>query len=281
MHKTRTHVDVLFFSNLGRVYKLRGYQIPEGSRISKGIPIQNLLPLEKGEKIMSIISVWNYEEGRFLFFATKDGLVKRTSVKEFESVRKNGKIAISLRENDSLLDVKYTKGSEIICLASSKGKLVKFNENQARPLGRTASGVKGIELDAGAQVIGMTTSLEGDYILVITTRGFGKMSEISEYRETKRGAKGVTTVNATVKTGKLVAMRAVEGDEDLMMVTNGGTVIRIPLDQVKVAHRVTQGVKVIRLDDDKQRVSSITVVPRDLEGEDEEEIVEEAPAINE
>ncbi len=281
MHKTRTHVDVLFFSNLGRVYKLRGYQIPEGSRISKGIPIQNLLPLEKGEKIMSIISVWNYEEGRFLFFATKDGLVKRTSVKEFESVRKNGKIAISLRENDSLLDVKYTKGSEIICLASSKGKLVKFNENQARPLGRTASGVKGIELDSGAQVIGMTTSLEGDYILVITTRGFGKMSEISEYRETKRGAKGVTTVNATVKTGKLVAMRAVEGDEDLMMVTNGGTVIRIPLEQVKVAHRVTQGVKVIRLDDDKQRVSSITVVPRDLEGEDEEEIVEEAPATNE
>ena len=282
MHKTRTHVDVLFFSNLGRVYKLRGYQIPEGSRISKGIPIQNLLPLEKGEKIMSIISVWNYEEGRFLFFATKDGLVKRTSVKEFESVRKNGKIAISLRENDSLLDVKYTKGSEIICLASNKGKLVKFNENQARPLGRTASGVKGIELDAGAQVIGMTTSLEGNYILVITTRGFGKMSEISEYRETKRGAKGVTTVNATVKTGKLVAMRAVEGDEDLMMVTNGGTVIRIPLEQVKVAHRVTQGVKVIRLDDDKQRVSSITVVPRDLEGEeDAEEIIEETPAENE
>ena len=231
---------------------------------------------------MSIISVWNYEEGRFLFFATKEGLVKRTSVKEFESVRKNGKIAISLRENDSLLDVKYTKGNEIICLASSKGKLVKFNENQARPLGRTASGVKGIELDDNAQVVGMTTSLEGNYILVITTRGFGKMSEISEYRETKRGAKGVTTVNATVKTGKLVAMRAVEGDEDLMMVTNGGTVIRIPLDQVKVAHRVTQGVKVIKLDDDKQRVSSITVVPHDDEEEAEvEEVVEEISTENE
>ena len=283
MHKTKTHVDVLFFSNLGRVYKLRGYQIPEGSRISKGIPIQNLLPLEKGEKIMSIISVWNYEEGRFLFFATKDGLVKRTSIKEFESVRKNGKIAISLRENDSLLDVKYTKGSEIICLASNKGKLVKFNENQARPLGRTASGVKGIELDDNAQVIGMTTSLEGNYILVITTRGFGKMSEIGEYRETKRGAKGVTTVNATVKTGKLVAMRAVEGNEDLMMVTNSGTVIRIPLEQVKVAHRVTQGVKVIRLDDDKQRVSSITVVPHDDEEDDlvEEVVAEEASTENE
>ena len=281
MLHTRTHVDVLFFSNLGRVYKLRGYQIPEGSRISKGIPIQNLLPLEKGEKVMSIISVWNYEEGRFLFFATKQGLVKRTSVKEFESVRKNGKIAISLREDDSLLDVKYTKGSETICLASSKGKLVKFNENQARPLGRTASGVKGIELDDNSQVIGMTTSLEGNYILVITTRGFGKMSEISEYRETKRGAKGVTTVNATVKTGKLVAMRAVNGNEDLMMVTNGGTVIRIPVEQIKVAHRVTQGVKVIRLDDDKQRVSSITVVPHDEEDEVIEAAAEEAPAENE
>ena len=272
MHKTKTHVDVLFFSNLGRVYKLRGYQIPEGSRISKGIPIQNLLPLEKGEKIMSIISVWNYEEGRFLFFGTKDGLVKRTSITEFESVRKNGKIAITLREGDALLDVKYTKGNEIICLASNKGKLVKFNENQARPLGRTATGVKGIELDENAQVIGMTTSLEGNYILVITTRGFGKMSEIGEYRETKRGAKGVTTVNATVKTGKLVAMRAVNGDEDLMMVTNGGVVIRIQLEQVKVAHRVTQGVKVIRLEDDKQRVSSITVVPHE-----DEEGVEETP----
>ena len=277
MLHTRTHVDVLFFSNLGRVYKLRGYMIPEGSRTSKGIPIQNLLPLEKGEKVMSIIPVWNYEEGRFLFFGTKDGLVKRTSIKEFESVRKNGKIAITLRENDSLLDVKYTKGNETICLASSKGKLVKFNENQARPLGRTASGVKGIELDDNAQVVGMTTSLEGNYILVITSRGFGKMSEIEEYRETKRGAKGVTTVNATVKTGKLVAMRAVNGDEDLMMVTNGGVVIRIPLEQVKVAHRVTQGVKVIRLEDDKQRVSSITVVPHEDEEGSEEVSPEAAP----
>ena len=278
MLHTRTHIDVMFFSNLGRVYRLRGYMIPEGSRISKGIPIQNLLPLEKGEKVMSIIPIEDYSEGNFLFFATKEGVIKRTPVEEFESVRKNGKIAISLRENDALLDVKYTKGNETICLASSKGKLVKFNENQARPLGRTASGVKGIELDDNAQVVGMTTSLEGNYILVITSRGFGKMSEISEYRETKRGAKGVTTVNATVKTGKLVAMRAVNGDEDLMMVTNNGTVIRIPLEQVKVAHRVTQGVKVIRLEDDKQRVSSITVVPHEDEGEEGEAPVEEQPA---
>lgn len=281
MLHTRTHIDVMFFSNLGRVYRLRGYMIPEGSRISKGIPMQQLLNLEKGEKIMSIIPIEDYSEGNFLFFATKDGVVKRTAVKEFESVRKNGKIAISLRDGDALLDVKYTTGDVTVCLASSKGKLVKFNENQARPLGRTASGVKGIELDDGAAVIGMTTSLEGDFILVITSHGYGKMSEIGEYRETKRGAKGVTTVNATMKTGKLVAMRAVKGDEDLMMVTNNGTVIRIPLEQVKVAHRVTQGVKVIRLEDDKQRVSSITVVPHEEEGEENGEApAEEIPAEN-
>lgn len=273
MLHTRTHIDVMFFSNLGRVYRLRGYMIPEGSRVSKGIPIQNLLNLEKGEKIMSIIPIEDYSEGHFLFFATKDGLVKRTPVKEYESVRKNGKIAISLREGDALLDVKQTDGNAKICLASSKGKLVRFQEDQARPLGRTASGVKGIELDDGAIAVGMTTSLEGNYILVITSHGFGKMSEVDEYRETKRGAKGVTALNCTVKNGKLVAMRAVAGDEDLMMVTNTGVIIRIPLEQVKIAHRVTQGVKVIRLEDDKQRVSSITVVPH----EDAEEGAEEAP----
>ena len=275
MIHTKTHIDVMFFSNLGRVYRLRGYMIPEGSRISKGIPAQNLLNLEKGEKVCAIVPVESYDDGKYFMFATKDGLVKRTSIKEYESVRKNGKIAISLREGDALLDVKQTDGNALIALASSKGKLVKFNENQARPLGRTASGVKGIELDDGAECIGMTTSLEGGYILVITSRGYGKMSEAGEYRETKRGAKGVTTLNATPKNGKLVAMRAVNGDEDLMMVTNGGVIIRIPLGQVKVAHRVTQGVKVINLEDEKQRVSSITVVPHEEGAEGEEAPAEE------
>ena len=272
MLHTRTHVDIMFFSSFGRVYRLRGYMIPEGSRISKGIPIQNLLNLEKGEKVVSIIPVWDYSDGNFLFFATKSGIIKRTAVKEYESIRKNGKIAISLREGDSLLDVKYTRGDTTICLASSKGKLVKFIETDARPLGRTASGVIGIDLgdEPNNYVIGMTTSLEGQYILVITSKGYGKMSEIERYRQTKRGAKGVTTLNATPKNGKLVAMRAVKGDEDLMMVTNGGTVIRIPLDQVKVSDRNTQGVRVIRLEDEKQRVSSITVVPHEDEVDEEE-----------
>ena len=281
MLHTKTHIDVMFFSSFGRVYRLRGYMIPEGSRISKGIPIQNLLNLEKGEKIVSIIPIAEYNEEHFLVFATKNGIIKRTNVKEYESIRRNGKIAITLREGDSLLDVKQTEGNTEICLASSKGKLVRFVETDARPLGRTASGVIGIDLgdEFNNYVIGMTTSLEGKYILVITSKGYGKMSEIERYRQTKRGAKGVTTLNATPKNGKLVAMRAVNGDEDLMMVTNGGTVIRIPLEQVKVSDRNTQGVRVIRLEDEKQRVSSITVVPHEdeVEGEEAVEVETDAP----
>jgi len=273
---TKTHTDILFFSSFGRVYRLRGYMIPEGSRISKGLPIQNIIDLEKGEKVVSIVPIDQYEEGNYLFFATKEGIVKRTSVLEFESIRKNGKIAISLREDDALVDVKLTKGDTEIALASTKGKVVRFDEAEARPLGRTAAGVKGIELEPGASVVNMTTSLEGQYILVITQYGYGKMSEFGEYRKCHRGSKGVVTLNATSKNGKLVALRAVNGDEDLMLVTNGGTVIRMPLDQVKVAHRNTQGVKVIRLEDEKQKVTSITVVPHEEEGE--EEFVEATPS---
>lgn len=277
MVHTRTHVDILFFSNLGRVYRLRGYMIPEGSRISKGLPIQNLLNLEKGEKIASIIPIEEYKEGDYLFFATKGGIVKRTNIKEFESIRKNGKIAISLREGDSLLDVKHTDGNTEIVLATNKGKLCRFHEEQCRPLGRAASGVKGIDC-GDAPVISLSTSLEGKFILAITQKGYGKMSPFEDYRQTKRGAKGVLTLNTTAKNGKLVCLRAVNGDEDLMMVTSNGTVIRIPLDQVKVSGRNTQGVKVIRLDDDKQKVSSITVVPHEeaAEGEAEVEAVEES-----
>ena len=258
--------------------------IPEGSRISKGIPIQNLLSLEKGERIMSIIPIDNYDDNHFLFFATRNGTVKRTAIKEFESIRRNGKIAISLREGDQLLDVKHTDGNTEILLATNKGKLCRFTETQARPLGRASMGVKGIDT-AGAPVIGFSTSLEGSYVLAITQHGYGKMSPIEEYRQTKRGAKGVLTLNTTQKNGKLVCLRAVNGNEDLMMVTSNGTVIRIPLEQVKVSGRNTQGVRVIRLEDEKQKVSSITVVPHEdeIEGEavNEEaapEVVEEKPA---
>lgn len=267
---TKTHTDLLFFSNLGKVYRLRGYEIPDAGRASKGTPIQNILNLEKDEKIRSIISLDEYEDNKFLFFVTTGGIVKRTTVKEFESIRQNGKIAISLREGDELLDVKHTDGECLIGLASSKGKMVKFKESDVRSMGRTASGVKGMTTD-DALVVDSTTSLEGKFILAITSKGYGKMSPVDEYRLTTRGTKGVLTLNATDKNGSLVAMRAVNGNEDLMIITTSGIVIRIPLEQVKVSGRNTQGVRVIKLED-RQKVSSIAIVPH------EDMVEEEAPA---
>ncbi len=277
MVHTRTHTDILFFSTLGKVYRLRGYMVPEESRTSKGLPIQNLLNLEKGEKIVTILPLDDYNPDHYLFFATKQGIVKRTKLSEFESIRRNGKIAIILKEDDALLDVKRTDGNALIGLASSKGKMVKFPEEDVRPIGRTATGVKGMDLDFGAQLIGLTSSLEGENILVITLYGYGKMSPLADYRQSHRGTKGVITLNVTNKNGRIVAMRAVKGDEDLMMITNGGTVIRMPLSQIKIIGRNTQGVRVIRLDDEKQRVSSITIIPHDdIVEEDEAAPAEEA-----
>lgn len=275
---THTHTDILFFSSLGKVYRLRGYMIPEGSRVSKGLPIQNLLDLDKGEKIMSIISLDEYNPEHYLFFITRNGLVKRTQLSEYESIRKNGKIAISLREGDQLFDVKHIDAQTIVSLATAKGKVASFKVwEEVRPLGRTASGVIGMDTD-GSPIVGVATSLEGKYILAISKNGYGKMTEVESYTPKHRGTKGVVTLNCTPKVGRLVALRAVKGDEDLMMVTTGGVVIRIPLEQVKVAGRNTQGVRVIRLEDEKQKVASLTVVPHEDDTEEEatEEVVVEA-----
>jgi len=265
---TKTHTDVLFFTNKGKVYRIRGYQIPEFSRTSKGLPIVNLLNLDKDEKVMSILSIDEYKEGEYLFFITKEGVVKRTDAKEFESIRQNGKIAITLKEGDELFSVKHTDGNALIGIAVNKGKMVKFHESDVRAMGRTASGVKGVNVD-GSYVVGATTSLEGQYILAVSEHGYGKMSPADDYRLTSRGTKGVLTLNVTPKTGSLVALRAVNGDEDLMIITKGGIVIRMALSQVKIAGRNTQGVRLIRLDEG-QEISSIAVVPHE-----EEENIEE------
>ena len=265
---TKTHTDVLFFTNFGKVYRIRGYKIPEFSRTSKGLPVVNLLRLDKEEKVRSIISIDQYEKGHYLFFITKNGLVKRTNISEFESIRQNGKIAITLREGDELLDVKHTDGNMIIGIASAKGKMVNFYENTVRAMGRTASGVKGMNVD-GSEVVGATTSGEGRYILCITEKGFGKMTDALNYRKTSRGTKGVITVNTSEKNGNLVAMRAVDGSEDLMMITQQGVVIRISLTQVKICGRNTLGVRVIRLDEGAV-VSSIAVLSPEENDEEAE-----------
>lgn len=270
---TKTHTDVLFFTNVGKVYRIRGYQIPEFSRTSKGLPIVNLLNLDKNEKVMSILSMDEYLEGHYLLFITKEGIVKRTDVKEFESIRQNGKISISLREGDELFAVKHTDGNCYVGIASNQGKMVKFHETDIRPMGRTASGVKGMNMD-GSFVVGATTTLDGQNILSVSENGFGKMSSFAEYRLTSRGTKGVLTMNVTDRTGKLVALRAVNGDEDLMIITKAGIVIRMSLTQVKVAGRNTQGVRLIRLDEG-QEISSIAVLAPEEEEEIEDTSIEE------
>ena len=261
-----THTDLLFFSNFGKVYRLRGHQVPEYSRTSKGLPVQNLVNLDEGEKVLSIITVNEYNENNYLFFATKRGVVKRTAVTEFESIRQTGKKAIVMREDDELIGVKLTDGNALISLSADNGKMVKFPEEQVRVMGRSATGVKGMEIDDSEEVVSLTTSLEGQYILSLSEKGYGKMSPLDQYRQTSRGTKGVITLNMTEKTGKLVATRAVNGDEDIIVITKMGVVIRTSLKQVAISGRNTQGVKIIRIKDEES-VSSITT----LKAEEEEE----------
>ena len=312
---TKTHTDLLFFTDLGKVYRIRGYQIPEYQRTGKGIPVINLINVEKGESVKSIIAVDEYLDYRYLMFFTKDGIVKRTPISEYESIRQNGKIAITLREGDNLLAVKEVQGHSraqgefdpekkyytmsvdennmatftlvnnpkaekmenyycdtIVGIASSEGKMVNFPVEEVRPMGRTASGVIGIDLEEGAEAVGVTASYEGDLILVVTDKGFGKMTHISEYRITKRGAKGVSTLKSTDKVGKIVTVRNVSSEDDLMVITNYGIVIRTHLSEVRQSSRNTQGVKILNLEG-RQKVSSIAVVP--FEEESDEELDEE------
>ena len=267
-----THDDLLIFTDKGKVYRLKGYNIPEFGRTAKGLPIVNLLNLDKNENVRSLINIdkkmIEEDDHWYLFFVTLQGLVKRVKITEFQSIRQTGKIAIKLKDDDSLVNVKLTKGDDDILIAASNGKLVRFNENHVRPMGRTATGVRGINVD-GSHVIGMTTNREGQLIMVVTEKGYGKMSPIDEYRVSNRGGKGVKTINVTERNGKIVAIRAVAGNEDLLIITDDGIVIRLPIEQVKTAGRATQGVRLIKVHDSK--VSSVEVVDKTEEDMNEEE----------
>ena len=267
-----THDDILFFSNYGKVYRVRGYEIPLGSRQSKGLPIINLIPIEKEEKITSIISIDPKEvnDEKNLVFVTKYGLVKHTNIKEFESIRNNGKIAITLKEDDELINVNLTDGTNEIIIAANNGRMVRFNEKEVRLMGRTASGVKGIELD-NSYVIGAEVADSSKLILVITEKGYGKKTETDEYRLTHRGGKGVKALNITDKNGLIVAFKSVVGDEDIIITTNSGIVIRLDVNKISTLKRNTQGVRLISLKDN-QIVTNVTVTEKE---EPEEEIIEE------
>ena len=263
-----THDYLMIFTNRGKVYRLKGYEVPLYSRQSKGLPIINLIPIEKDEKVSAMLKIESDKHDGFFIFSTKSGLVKRTNVREFENIRSNGKISITLKDDDELVDVKCTNGNNDILIASSNGRMIRFNENEIRVMGRTASGVKGIDIDNGI-VVGCEISNSDNQILVVTENGYGKKTVVEEYRMTHRGSKGVKALNITEKNGNIVAFKSVSGSEDLMIVTDSGIIIRLSLVQVSTTGRVAQGVKLINLREG-QKVSSIAVIKKeeDVEKED-------------
>ena len=259
-----THDDVLFFTNKGKVYRLKGYEIPEFSRQSKGIPIVNLLQIEKDELINSVIKIRRDDvdsENDNLLFVTKSGLVKRTSITEFSNIRQSGKICITLKENDELIAVRKTTGSNFVLLCSSNGRMVKFNEKDVRIMGRTASGVKGIELDESS-CIGAEITSDDDVVLIVTKKGYGKQTSVREFRETKRGSKGVKALNVTDKNGDIAAFKITRENADIVIITDAGMVMRMPLDQISILGRVTQGVRLINLKDNHS-VATISLVDQE------------------
>ena len=273
-----THDYILFFSNKGKVYRMKGYEIPEFSRTAKGLPIVNLLPLEKEETIKEIIKIEKDNKYKCLIFATKNGVVKRTLIEEFDNIRQNGKIAIKLRDNDELIAVSKTDGTNQVLMCSYKGRMVRYNEDEIRLMGRTAAGVRGINLKPEDRCISMETSLFGQEILVVTEKGYGKKTNIEEYRETKRGSKGVKALNVTEKNGNVVGFKLVTQDKDLIITTNLGVVIRLDINKISNLGRVTQGVRLINLKENNL-VTSISVVekeePDEVQTESKTEVKEE------
>ena len=264
-----THDYVLFFTNKGKVYRLKGYEIPEYGRQSKGIPIVNLLQVEKEEKINAVININNEDDYKYLLFATKQGIVKKTLISEFANIRNSGKICITLRDDDELIDVKKTNGDNLVLLGSDAGRMVKFNEDEIRVMGRTASGVRGINLEE-SKCICCEIVNEEDLILLVTEKGYGKQTYVREFRQTKRGSKGVKALNITDKNGNLVAVEIIKPDKELVIMTDSGMTMRMPVDQISVLGRVTQGLRLIHLRDN-QKVSAISLVDKEIESEDNNE----------
>lgn len=268
---TSTHDTILFFTNKGKVYRTKGYEIPEYGRTAKGIPIINLLEVDKGEWVNAIIRVDEFVDDWYLFFTTKQGISKRTPLSSFENIRNSGLIALNLREEDELISVKLTDGKRDMVIGTKKGMLIRFNENDVRSMGRTATGVKGITLDSEDEVIGMEILEEQSDILIITKNGYGKRTPIEEYRVQTRGGKGLRTCNITDKNGDVVALKCVSQEEDIMLITVSGVLIRVSVSDISQMGRNTQGVKVIRLGDEE----FVSTVAKVQTSEDEDEVLDE------
>ncbi|XMB67850.1 DNA gyrase subunit A [Mycoplasmatota bacterium zrk1] len=267
---TSTHDTITFFSNVGKVYRMKGYAIPSASRTSKGIPLVNLLKFGEGETLATVLRISEFKEGQYLLFGTKRGLVKRTDIRAYANIRSNGLRAISLRDGDELLKVRITDGKRDIIMGASNGKAIRFNEKDVRIMGRVTSGVRGIKLGSKEEVIGITViNEERNEILVVTEYGYGKRTNVDEYRLQTRGGKGVKTLNVTEKNGNLVSLRSVSENDDLLIITDKGMIIRMDVGQISQTGRATQGVRLIRLNDEHS-VSTIALVPQA-----EEEIISE------
>ncbi|MBR2711058.1 MAG: DNA gyrase subunit A [Bacilli bacterium] len=274
MLNLNSHDFVLFFTNKGKVYRIKGYEIPEFSRQSKGLPIINLLQLDKDERISSILTGNKDDKNVQTFvFVTKKGLIKRTALSEFENIRKSGKIAILLKEDDELINVKTACGKNEIVVGASNGRMVRFDENEVRIMGRNTSGVKAIDIPDDVNVVGFTVLMPEDNILIVTEKGYGKITPISEYRLTHRGSKGVKALNVTEKNGNMVSIKKVDDFEsyDLVIVTNSGVIMKMPMNQISVLKRNTQGTRLIKLKDD-QLLSTVAIVNKEEESDENDEL---------
>ena len=272
---TNTHNYLMFFTNKGRTYSLKGYNIPEGSRVSKGIPLVNILEFQEGETLTTVTPIEELNDEHFLFFVTKKGIVKRTYLGAFKNIRKNGIIAIGLDEDDELFSVKATDGTKEIILGASNGKAIRFKEDDVRAIGRNGAGVRGMRLDEGDSIVGVAVaSNEDEEILVVTEKGFGKRSKVSEYRLQSRGGQGVKALNVTEKNGKLIALTNVTADNDLIITTDKGMVIRMHAEDISETGRNTQGVILVRLKD-KHKIATIAVVDKEEEEPEEAATSEE------
>ena len=254
-----THDYILFFTTKGKVYRLKGYEIPQFGRQSKGLPIVNLLQIDKDEKVTSVVKISTNDDKKYLTFITKRGIIKKTDLSQFENIRQNGKIAIGLKENDELISVKKTSGNDMILIGASNGRMVKFSEAEIRDMGRTASGVKGIELGEDSYVVGAEVVNEDNNILLVTENGYGKQTKVADFRQTRRGSKGVKALNITEKNGNIADFKVIGDAHDVIIVTDSGMIMRMPIDQISVLGRVTQGVRLINLKD-AQKVSTITLL---------------------
>lgn len=271
LYITNSHDYIMFFTSKGKVYRLKGFEIPDLSRTAKGTPIINLIQIEKGERVSAVIPVKEFDQERFLFFATKKGIIKKTTLESYENIRKGGLIAVNLREDDELIGVRLTDGNQEIIMGTKNGMSVRYKESDVRTMGRNATGVKGITLDDDDDVIDMDVIKPNAEVLIVTANGYGKRTPVDEYRIQSRGGKGIKTHNVTERSGHVVGLKVVEPEEDLMIITTSGIIIRTEMKGISVMGRYTQGVKLIRLGENEQ-VGSVAKCPPNDEDEENDEL---------